>query len=186
MEPKVHTTETATQESREWMEALKSNIGFVPNLAAVMSESPAWIRAFVNARRAFEDSGFTAGEREAMLLAAAVDAGNAYGVAVHSTVAAGNGVPGDDVDALRRGGEPRAGRLPILVRLIRSAMRDGRLTSADVEAAREAGLTPRCIMDVTVGATVARMVAWAHHLAPETPLDPPFAPQAWTAATANR
>jgi hypothetical protein len=36
----IHTTETAPEKSKEILESVKSKLGFVPNLYAVMAESP--------------------------------------------------------------------------------------------------------------------------------------------------
>jgi hypothetical protein len=42
----IHTVDTAPPDSRAALEALRQEVGFLPNLAATMAESPTLIEGF--------------------------------------------------------------------------------------------------------------------------------------------
>ena len=43
----IHTLESAPEESRRALHALNSELGFIPNVAAIMAESPDLLNGFV-------------------------------------------------------------------------------------------------------------------------------------------
>jgi hypothetical protein len=60
----IHTVDTAPPDSRAALEALRQEVGFLPNLAATMAESPTLIEGFTTLRTILGGGPFTAVERE--------------------------------------------------------------------------------------------------------------------------
>jgi hypothetical protein len=62
----IHTVDTAPSDSRAALEALRHEVGFLPNLAATMAESPTLIEGYTTLRKILGHSSFTPVERETM------------------------------------------------------------------------------------------------------------------------
>ena len=175
----LYTIETAPQASKAALAQLQTEIGFLPNLAAAMADSPAMITAFINLRAAYSLSSLPPVERELILLATAVQYRNAYGVAVHSTVAKGLGAAEAVLATLRAGQACPDSRVDAIARLARSASRGEPLSSSDLEIASIVGLRNHEVLDIMTGVAIGNLVASMFLLAPDTPLDSPFESQAW-------
>jgi len=59
----IHTTETAPEKSKEILEGVKSKLGFVPNLYAVMAESPELLEAYLSISELIDKTSFSPTER---------------------------------------------------------------------------------------------------------------------------
>jgi hypothetical protein len=57
----IHTVDTAPSDSRATLEALRQEVGFLPNLAATMAESLTLIEGFTTLRKILGRSSFTPG-----------------------------------------------------------------------------------------------------------------------------
>jgi AhpD family alkylhydroperoxidase len=136
----IHTIDTAPEGSRRALETLHQAFGLIPNLAATMAGSPPLVNSFVSAFGQFAGGGFTAAERQILLLSNAVANSCAWAVAFHSTMALKEGADPGEVAAIRRGELPETPRHAALSRLTRTLIdRRGHLDAADAEAFRAAG-----------------------------------------------
>ena len=97
----VHTPESAPEGSRAILEGAQRAMGFVPNLYGVFAGAPAALTGYTGLGQAFEQSSFSATERQVVLLAASAENGCEYCMAAHSTLAAMQQVAPDVVEALR-------------------------------------------------------------------------------------
>jgi alkylhydroperoxidase family enzyme len=182
---RIHTEETAPEGSKEALRQLQSEIGLVPNLAGAMAESPAVVGAFTAMRSAYGKSTLTPLERELVLLVAAVELGNSYGVAVHSTVAKGMGASPELLDALRSSLDGSDDRISAIARATRSIAHGKTPTKDELDVLGLVGLSNGQILDLICGVSIGRLVASVFSMAPDTDLDAPFQPQAWSGASAN-
>jgi AhpD family alkylhydroperoxidase len=103
----IHTIESAPDGSKPILEQLEKQVGFVPNLAATMAESPSLLEAFTILRAIYGRGSFTPIEREAIAIAVSFDYNCAYCMAAHSTFAKMNGIQEDDLFAARGAYPPR-------------------------------------------------------------------------------
>src|SRR5262245_13594535 len=110
----IHTAESAPEGARSALQGLQQALGLVPNLAAVMANSPPLVNTFVAAFGQFANGSFTAAERQTLLLSNAVANTCPWAVAFHSTIALREGVESADVEAIRRRGLPADPRLAAL------------------------------------------------------------------------
>ena len=83
----VHSKESAPAESAELLATAEKGYGFIPNLLGVMAESPATIKAYMTIGKIFDESSFSATERQVLILAASRFNECDYCVAAHSVVA---------------------------------------------------------------------------------------------------
>lgn len=178
----VHTADTAPTASREMLGDIEKAYGFVPNLSAVFSESPTILKGYMTLGKIFDESSFSATERQVVLLAASRFNECTYCVAAHSVIAGMQKVPADVVNAIRDDRPIDDSRLEAL-RVFTTAMVEQRgwLSDGDVTAFLEAGFEKAQILEVVLGISFKTMSNFTNHLA-DTPLDTAFASAAWSAA----
>jgi AhpD family alkylhydroperoxidase len=175
---KTHTLTTAPAPSQPLLRGLHEAVGFVPNLAARMSESPTLLEAFLELREVNAKGTLDAVTRELIAIAAATETGCTYCVAAHSTFALKLGGSEAAVAAARGGGDADDARLAAILRFVRSLVQ----RRADVpDRARDvlaAGLALPSLLDVLVAVAVPMLATSVHQLG-AVPLDAAFEPQAW-------
>jgi alkylhydroperoxidase family enzyme len=180
MDLKIDTLDTAPAGSRELLEGIESDLGFVPNLAASVAESPALLAAFDGLRRAVQSGELPAVDREIAGIAVGVAVDNAYGVAFHSTVLAGLGVDDAEIERMRSGTEPSDPHCAAVYALAREiVVGRGKVDPATIARATGAGLTPALILEVVAECTFAGLVGVVDNLGDRVALDEPLAPRAW-------
>jgi alkylhydroperoxidase family enzyme len=176
----IHSLDTAPEDSRATLEGIAADLGFVPNLAATVAESPKLLDAFDGLRRAVAKCALDPVLREVAGLATGVAVDNAYGVAFHSTVLDRLGVDASEVDAMRAGEEPSDPLSAAVYTLARGIVeRRGRVPSDIVDRARGAGLSDEAILEVVAECTFAGLVGTIDNLADRVELDPFLVPRAW-------
>jgi AhpD family alkylhydroperoxidase len=94
---RVHTHESAPADSKSLLAGAEKAFGFVPNVSAVLAESPATLKAYMALSKIFDESSLTPVEREVAILT--INEYNAchYCMAAHSVIADMSGVPGEVV-----------------------------------------------------------------------------------------
>ena len=178
----IHTIESAPQESKPFLEQLKKQVGFIPNLAATMAESPYLLEAFTSLRATYGRVTLTPVEREAVALAVSVENNCTYCMAAHSTFARMSGISEDDLTMLRAGMSPFSPRLQALSGLARQVVRKkGHLASDDVQAFLKTGFSQAQLLEVLVGISTTEISNYMHNIA-KTPIDEAFQAQSWVAS----
>ena len=177
----LHTPSTAPEASREALEALERNIGFIPNLAATIADSPTALSGFVAMQSALRGtSRLTAVEREVVGLTVSYANRCPYSMAAHSTFAGSAGAAPGVVEALRAGGALPDVRLEALGGFARELLETGgRASGARLAAFLDAGFTTENALEVITQVAYTTMANLVANLA-DTPVDPAFEPQAWS------
>jgi alkylhydroperoxidase family enzyme len=176
----IHTRDTVPEGSRALYDGIAGDLGFVPNLAAAIAESPVLLAGFDGLRRAVGAGGLDPVLRETAGLAVGVAVDNHYGVAFHSTVLGGLGVADDEIDRMRSGQAPGDEAGAAVYELARSLVLDrGKLDAAAMDRARAAALTTGCILEVVAECAFASLVGLVVNLAGGVELDAFLAPRAW-------
>lgn len=179
----VHSKETAPAESAELLAAAEKVYGFIPNLLGVMAESPATIKAYMTIGKIFDESSFSATERQVVILAASRFNECDYCVAAHSVVANMQKVPADVIEAIRNDQAIDDDKLEALRTFTTVAVeKRGWVSDDDIAAFQAAGYSKAQILEVILGLSFKTLSNYVTHLA-ETPLDDAFATQAWTPAS---
>lgn len=174
--------EHAEPPARGRLEEARSSLGFVPNMYAVMANSPGLLDTYVHGYGRFRShSGFTPAEQEVVFLAISRENGCTYCVAAHSFLADKmSGVPAAVTDAIREGKPIPDARLAVLHAFTGALVAKRGLPSrADVEAFLAAGYSERQVLEIVLAIAVKTLSNYANHLF-HTPVDAAFAGRAWT------
>lgn len=181
---KVHTIESAPEVSKGILTNLKSEIGFIPNLAATMAESPALLEAFTSLRRINgQRSSLSAIERELASIAVASEYGCPYCVAAHSTFAIGAGASEAAVAEVREGKTPGDPRIAALTDFARRVTKNA-VAAEDTAGLLRAGFDQQQVFDVFSTAAQVALASQAFLLG-TPPLDAAFTPRAWDPSHAS-
>ncbi len=176
---KVHTIETAPEGSKEILSGALKAYGFIPNLYGIMAEAPAALKAYSGLSNNFEQSSFTATEKQIILLATSYVNGCNYCMAVHSTIGQMFKVPQDIIEALRTG-EPIADAKLEALRIFTQTVveKRGWVEEEDVDTFLSAGYSKSQLLEIIVGVTQKTLSNYINHIV-KTPLDDAFANNKW-------
>jgi len=175
----VHTIESAPSAAQPFMEGLQKEIGFVPNLAATMAESPVLLESFTTVRRILAHSAFTPLERETISLAVSFENDCSYCMAAHSTFAKMQGASDATLDALRVGEAPPEARLGALAAYTRDLITNRGYARAETKSAMlRAGFTRSQLLEVIAVVAFTTIANYAHNIT-GCAIDPAFEPQEW-------
>jgi AhpD family alkylhydroperoxidase len=176
----LHTITTAPEQARPILEQLQERVGFVPNLAAMMADSPLVLEAYVTLGAIFGRGSFSPVEQQLILMTAGFGNHCSYCMAAHSTFAKALGASDAVREAIRAGKLPDDLRLAALVAFTLEVVRHrGQLSAEALRDFREAGFTPAQALDVLIGVSQGTLASLVHNLA-ATPLDEGFQPQQWS------
>jgi AhpD family alkylhydroperoxidase len=154
-------------------------VGFLPNLAAAMAESPPLLRGFLAVRDIYHAGTFTRAEIEVLSLTAAFENACDWCMAFHTALAIKEGVSRASVDALRAGRPPVEPKLAALSTFARAmVVRRGAMGAEELGRFCSAGYTRAQALEVVLGMAFSLMANYAGHLA-HAPLNEPFQPHAW-------
>jgi len=175
----VHTLETAPEAARPVMQTAQQAFGFIPNLIAIMSSSPAMAEAYLAISGIFEKSGLSPTERQVVLLTVSRFHECQYCVAAHSAISSMQKVPDDVVRAIRDDQRIADPKLQSLRKFVNQIIeKRGWLSEEDVQEFLSAGYEKSHILDILVGVAQKMLSNFTNHIA-ETPLDDVFVSNAW-------
>lgn len=178
----VHTIETAPESARETLTAARKAYGFLPNLLAVMSEAPALVKGYTTLSRIFDETSFSAAERQVVLLTVSLENACTYCVAAHSVIAGMQKVPDDVVQAIRCNRPITDNSLEALRRYTSAVVTKRGWADADDFAAFEnAGYSRQQALEVVLGVGLKTLSNYMNHVA-QIPLDQAFAQAQWSKA----
>jgi uncharacterized peroxidase-related enzyme len=168
----IHTPESAPEGSREALAQLEQRVGFIPNLAAALAESPVALQGFGGLQATLRQTTLGAVEREVVGVAVSHANDCAYSIAAHSAFAGGLGAAPEVVAALRAGDPLPDERLEAL-RAFAAELAHTR-GHAEIEPLLAAGFSSEQVLEAIAQAgytTFANLVANALG----TPVDERFA-----------
>jgi len=177
----IHDTNSASRSSKPLLAKVKEKYGFVPNLIAVMSESPATAKAYLALIDIFDATSFSHTEKQIILLTVSYVNQCDYCMAAHTTIGGMLGVPEDIIIALREGRDLADPKLDALSKLSRSMVEtNGCPTNASKQAFEAAGYGAAQYLEVIIGVSVKTLSNYTNHAA-GTPVDTAFEAAKWTA-----
>lgn len=175
----VHTEASAPEAAREMLAASRAEYGAVPNLHAIMAESPATLAAYRQLWALMDESGFSAAETQVISLTSNYENACRYCMAGHSVLARGSGLTDRQVADLRGGRPLDDPRLEALRRFTaRVVTARGWVGEDETSAFLEAGFTRAHVLDVVLGVATKVLSNYVNHLA-DTPLDGFMAETVW-------
>ena len=178
----IHDSQTASPESAALLTGVESQIGFIPNVFAVIAASTPALAAFVDLNGHFGASSLSAVEREVVQLVASTENSCGYCVAGHTVFARDQQMDERLINALRSNAPLPDPRLETLARFTRALIqRSGHDCEPELEGLVEAGYTQEQALEIIVGICVKTM----SNLASNTfsiPVDDAFCSCAWTSS----
>ena len=177
----IHTIETAPEQSRPALEGLANAFGFVPNILGAMSTSPVLIGGLVSLFRKVHGGSFTEAEIQVVLLTNAVTNKALWPVAFHSALALGEGVPADDVEAIRGGRLPSDPKFAALSFLAKTLIeKRGRVDAADIGRFVAAGYDKSLALELVAVVAASTITNYTAGIT-QPPLEDKFQAHAWQA-----
>ncbi|MEO3415631.1 carboxymuconolactone decarboxylase family protein [Roseovarius sp. CAU 1744] len=178
----LYDQDTAPDAAKPLLDNSVAAFGMVPNLHAVMAESPQLLETYQVAHELFQKTSFDKDELTVVWQAINVENSCHYCVPAHSAIAKSSGVDDAVNDALRNQTPLPNARLEALRDFTLKVVRDrGNLDDASVQAFLDAGYTRKNILEVILGYAQKVMSNYTNHLA-DTPVDKPFQKFAWQPA----
>ena len=180
-----HTIDTAPEASRGLMQASVDKFGFLPNIIAVMAESPAMIEAYITIMGVVGKTGLNPVEQQVVLMTINSYHECNYCMAAHSMASKGIGMDDSVLEALRDGTVLPDARLQALSSFTQDVLANrGYVSDARIEELLSAGYEKSIVMDVIVCVAGKTLSNYVNHVG-GTLLDDAFAPMAWTKDAAN-
>ncbi len=176
----VHTEESAPEGSKPVINQVKLTLGFLPNLMATLSESPASVAAYATMMGIYEKSEFTPTEKEVVLMTNNRLNGCYYCMAAHSTVSKMKGIADSDIETLRNGtsfDDPKLEALRVFTEQVFHTR--GNVSDADVDAFLAAGYTKGNVFEVVLGTSLKVLSNYSHKFT-KAPVDKAFEAMAWS------
>lgn len=170
---------TAPAANQEALRSIESSLGFLPNMFATMGRSEAVLQGYLALDTQYAKSGFTALERNVILLAASIANECGYCVPAHSTILKGF-VKADAalVDAIKKGEPTADAKINALVDFTKElANNRGHISNESFEKFLAAGYTQVNALEVLVGLALKTITNYIGHIA-NVAVDPAFAPEA--------
>jgi len=178
----LYDQHTAPEAARPMLEDSIKAFGMVPNLHAVMAESPQLLELYKQSHQAFLATSFSVEEKTVIWQTINTEHECHYCVPAHSMIAESMGVDKAIDDALRNNTPLPDARLEALRTFTRAMLINrGNVDDATMQAFLAAGFEKKNVFEVLVGLAQKVMSNYTNHLA-ETPVDAPFQKYTWDKA----
>lgn len=177
---KAIDVESAPAGSKEILQASLVQLGRIPNMYALMANSPGILKTYRLGYDAFRsESGFTKAEQEVVFLAISRFHDCTYCVAVHSVIADMNRVDPEVTDAIRNGDSIKDEKLESL-RVFTTVMLTtrGRPQPNDLSQFLVSGFTELQVLEIILAIAVKTISNYSNHLF-DTELDSVFSARKW-------
>jgi alkylhydroperoxidase family enzyme len=175
----LHDQNSAPEAAKPLLEKSKKAFGQVPNLHAVMAESPELLNGYQVLHALFLDSSFDADEKTVVWQTINVEHVCHYCVPAHTGIAKSMKVSDEINNALRDESPLPTAKLEALRDFTLAMVRQrGELQAGQLEAFYSAGYTQQNVLEVILGLSQKVMSNYTNHIA-QTPVDNAFQIFAW-------
>jgi uncharacterized peroxidase-related enzyme len=178
MELNVHDLQSAPAQSKDILEKGQSTYGFIPNLWAVMAESPALLKAYTTAYEIYQNETIL-DSKEQHLIALTISTTNdcGYCKAAHSMIGRMVGLDENTLDKIKNNQSLDDSKLESLRTFTKIVLEKSGLPSeGDINTFINAGYTKQHVLEVILGIGVKIISNYTNHLA-NTPIDEAFLKQ---------
>jgi alkylhydroperoxidase family enzyme len=175
----VHTIASAPEKSKPALEWLKQAFGVLPNLPAVIANSPKLINSLVGLFQQVHSPGLSEAENQIVLLTDAVTNASTYAVAFHTALALQQGISSEETTAIRERRLPADKRFAALSKLAKTLIeKRGHLSEQELDAFLGAGFTKEQVLEVIAIVAASTITNYAGTIA-NPPLEDQFQQFAW-------
>jgi len=178
----LYGIQNSPSKSAVLLQNIEENLGFIPNIHALIAESPEALEAFHNLNQHFSQSHFDETEKELIQIAVSIENGCGYCIAGHSAFAEMQDVPASIIHALRTNQSIEDPKLETLNQFTRQLVRaKGKLPSYEVANFLKAGYSKAHIMELIIGIGLKTFTNIISSLS-QLPLDAEFSEHSWEPA----
>ena len=163
---------TATDESRQLLDAVQQKIGATPNVLRTMANSPAALRAYLATGEALSGGRFDAKSREAIALAVAGANNCEYCASAHTAISRSLKVDDAEIAQRLQGRSGDAALDAALVFAGKIVDKRGFVADNDIEVVRAAGHDDGAITEIVAHVAANIFTNYLNHIA-ETKIDFP-------------
>jgi alkylhydroperoxidase family enzyme len=175
----IHTIASAPEGSKPALEQLKKAFGVLPNLPAVIANSPKLINSLVGMFGQVHSPGLSEAENQIVLLTDAVTNSSTYAVAFHTTLALQQGISAEETTAIRERRVPANKRFAALSNLAKALIeKRGHLSEQELESFIGAGFTKEQVLEVIAIVTASTITNYSGTIM-NPPLEDSFRQHAW-------
>jgi alkylhydroperoxidase family enzyme len=179
MQFQLHDQETAPESSKPLLADSLTSFGMIPNLHAVMAESPAVLQSYQFLHDQFQKTSFNAEELTVIWQTINVEHECHYCVPAHTGIANMMNVDADITEALRNCTTLPSSKLQTLHETTLELVRErGRLSESTLTEFAEAGYEQRHLLEIILGLSQKVLSNYINHLS-NTPIDKAFQAFAW-------
>jgi alkylhydroperoxidase family enzyme len=145
----IYNVESAPEKSKPLLELFIGAVGFVPNLAGAVANSPVLASSLLGLFQNVHGGSFTEPEVQVLLLTNAVTNSSSWPVAFHTALALNQGIDPADVQAIRDRQLPKSPRYAALSRLAKTVIeKRGHVNADDVTRFLEAGFETEHVLEL--------------------------------------
>ena len=175
----MHTTETAPENSRPFLELSTRAVVFVSKLACAISNVPILANSLSGLFQNVHVGSFTEAEVQVLLLTNAVTNSCSWAVAFHTALGLKQGLDPADVQAIRERQLPNQRRYAALSGLAKTLIENrGQLTDDDLTAFLEAGFEKEQVLEVVAVVAASTITNYAGKIT-DPPLEAFLQEHAW-------
>jgi uncharacterized peroxidase-related enzyme len=170
----IHTLDTAPAASKPLIQKAKQTMGFIPNLMAVMAESPATLESYLSLKDLFDKSSFTVTEQQLILLSISRYRNCCYCLAAHGTIAKVQSISADLVSAVYYKQPFNNEKLDALRTFTLAVLeQQGWVKQPELNTFYQAGYTKQHVLEVVLAISFKTLSNFINHIN-DTPIDGEF------------
>lgn len=155
----------ATGKTKELLDAVKSNLGSIPNLMRTLAQAPEALEAFLGLNAALSGGTLGAPFREQIALAVAQANSCEYCLAAHTALGGLVGLTSDEIAASRASRAADRKRDAGLKFAQAIVVQRGEVSDATVSAVRAAGYSDREIVEIVANVVLNIFTNYVNHVA---------------------
>ena len=175
----VHTIASAPEKSKPALEQLQKAFGVLPNLPAVIANSPKLINSLVGLFGQVHSPGLSEAENQIILLTDAVTNSSTYAVAFHTALALQHGVSSEETTAIRDRRLPTNKRFAALSKLAKTLIeKRGHLSEQELDSFIAAGFTKEQVLEVIAIVAASTITNYSGTIA-NPPVEDAFRQHTW-------
>jgi alkylhydroperoxidase family enzyme len=176
----LYNLENAPEAAKPLLEKSIEGFGMLPNLHAVMAESPALLDAYQQLHELAQNASFDKDELTVVWQTINVEHGCHYCVPAHTAIANMMGVDADITEALRNQSPLESTKLETLRDTTLLMVRNrGIIEQVDIDTFYAVGFNKQNLLDIVLILAQKVMSNFTNHLA-ETPVDEAFQAFSWS------
>lgn len=175
----LHTLESAPKKSQEMLKSAEKQMGAIPNLYAVMAESPEIYQGYNTLHSLFTETSFDDEELTVVWQTINVEHECHYCVPAHSAIANSMKVDSTITEALRNETTLPTDKLEALRDFTLAMVRErGEVSDDTLNAFYQAGYSQKQVLEIILGLSQKVISNYVNHVA-KTPIDAMFKDFSW-------